>query len=305
MRRVFDATLAALLILAVVVTAFVVGRSDPERRATATTVDPPSPFYLVIGGSSSLGTQPTGIATDNGHRTLVGYANDVLMIERRRGVSMVLHQVGCPGETVATMLETAIGDHCYNPPATQLSVAVNFLRRHRDDPGLVSIDLGLNNIRPCISHTAVSLGCVDEQITITREDLPKIVRDLTSAAGPRVRFVGFEYEDPFLSRYLDGASGPSIANETLAGMNSYNAVLGQVYDAAGVRIANLPATFKNDDSALVTLDNVGAIPENVEEVCQLTWMCQPPPFGPDDHPNNEGYMAIAEAIADNLPRSSW
>jgi lysophospholipase L1-like esterase len=34
-------------------------------------------------------------------------------------------------------------------------------------------------------------------------------------------------------------------------------------------------------------------------------MCQPPPYGPDAHPNNEGYMAIAEAVAANLPKSNW
>ncbi len=38
-------------------------------------------FYLDIGGSSSLGTQPTGIATHNGHRTPLGYANDLKRIE--------------------------------------------------------------------------------------------------------------------------------------------------------------------------------------------------------------------------------
>ncbi len=305
MRRAFDAGLAALLILAVVVSAFIVGRSDPERRATVTTLDPPSTFYLVIGGSSSLGTQPTGIATDNGHRTLVGYANDVLMLERRRGVSMVLHQVGCPGETVQSMLDTETGDHCYQPPKTQLSVATTFLSRHREDPGVVTIDLGLNNIRPCISHLSVHPACVAEEIAYAKKDLPVIVNRLLAAGGPKVRFVGFEYEDPFLSRYLDGEGGPALATETLEDMDSFNATLQQVYDAAGVKIADLPLTFKNDDASPIALDNVGEIPENVEEVCQLTWMCQPPPFGPDDHPNNEGYMAIAEAIAVNLPPSAW
>jgi hypothetical protein len=33
-------------------------------------------------------------------------------------------------------------------------------------------------------------------------------------------------------------------------------------------------------------------------------MCQPAPFGPDDHPNDEGYLLIADAMTAVIP-NSW
>lgn len=202
-----------------------------------------------------------------------------------------------------SMLDTVGSDHCYAPPVTQLSLARKFLLSHQDQPGVVTIDLGFNNIRPCLSHATVNEVCFNQQLVLINKDLPIILHDLTDVAGPRVRFVGFEYEDPFLERYFDGATGPAVATATLDDVDTFNAALKKAYDGASIRIANLPATFKNDDNTPVIIDNVGTIPENVAVICDMTWMCQPSPFGPDDHPNNEGYMSIAEAIADNLPKS--
>ncbi|HEY5103664.1 MAG TPA: hypothetical protein VII65_01345, partial [Acidimicrobiales bacterium] len=71
-----------------VVKAHSLGATTTTTSATATT------FYLDIGGSSSLGTQPTGIAWHNGHRTSLGYANDLVTIEASRGVVLDLRQVG-------------------------------------------------------------------------------------------------------------------------------------------------------------------------------------------------------------------
>jgi len=294
--------LSAILLVALVVGAYFVGRAHaggpttPSSGGTGT-------FYLDIGGSSSLGVQPTGIATHNGHRTLLGYANDLKTIEAARGVALYLHQIGCPGETVQSMLDTVGGDKCYTPPVTQLSLARNYLLSHPHQPGVVTIDLGFNNIRPCLSHATVNQTCFNQQLVLINKDLPIILHDLTDVAGPRVRFVGFEYEDPFLERYFNGPTGPAIATATLIDVDTFNAALKKAYDGASIPIANLPATFKNDNSTPVVIDNVGTIPENVAVICNETWMCQPSPFGPDDHPNVEGYMSIAEAIAVNLPKS--
>jgi lysophospholipase L1-like esterase len=300
--RVLKYGLSLIVLVALVVGAFLVGRSDAHSQLKTSAAGTDT-FYLDIGGSSSLGTQPTGIATHNGHRTQLGYANDLKKIEAKRGVALDLRQIGCPGETVESMLDTIGGDHCYTPPVTQLSLARKFLLARPTQPGVVTIDLGFNNIRPCLSHAAVNESCFNEQLVLINKDLPIVLHDLTDVAGPRVRFVGFEYEDPFLARYFDGTTGPALATETLDDVNTFNAALQKAYDAASIPIANLPATFKNNDNTPVVLDNVGTIPENVEEICNLTWMCQPAPFGPDDHPNNEGYMSIAEAISDELPKS--
>jgi len=39
------------------------------------------------------------------------------------------------------------------------------------------------------------------------------------------------------------------------------------------------------------------LPVNVVLVCQGTWMCTPPPLGPDIHPNRLGYFVIALTLA--------
>jgi len=294
--------LSAILLVAVVLGAYFFGRAHATGQTTPTSVGTPA-FYLDVGGSSSLGVQPTGVATHNGHRTNLGYANDLKAIEATRGVALDLQQIGCPGETVQSMLDTVGGDHCYTPPVTQLSMARTYLLSHPHQPGVVTIDLGFNNIRHCLSHATVNQPCFNQQLVLINKDLPIILHDLTDVAGPRVRFVGFEYEDPFLQRYFDGATGPAVATATLVDVDAFNAALKKAYDGASIRIANLPAAFKNDNNTPVVIDNVGTIPENVAVICEETWMCQPSPFGPDDHPNVAGYMSIAEAIAANLPKS--
>jgi len=63
---------------------------------------------------------------------------------------MQLTQLGCAGETTATMVSG--GDHCYLAPDTQLSEAMSFLLTHYSQPGMVTIDLGFNDLRDCLEH---------------------------------------------------------------------------------------------------------------------------------------------------------
>ena len=278
-----------------------------STTTTTTTTSPPpktlTGFYLDMGASASLGFQPTGILHHNGHRTNTGYANDLLSIERFQHVSLTLDQIGCPGDTVQTILNTKANDHCYKAPNTQLTKAVAYLQANHDEMGVVSLDLGFNNIRLCLSPPEVNEACVDAAIAAVQVDMPKILKILKGAAGPHVTIVGLEYTDPFLAHYLDGPSGPADATATLVAMTRLNAALDQAFTAAHVAVANVPAFFEADDSARVAVPNVGDIPANVEEACSLTWMCYKSPFGPDDHPNDAGYSLIAQAIAAVLPKS--
>jgi hypothetical protein len=43
------------------------------------------------------------------------------------------------------------------------------------------------------------------------------------------------------------------------------------------------------------------LPLDVERICRWTWMCTPPPLGPDIYANTAGYGVIAQAFADQLP----
>jgi lysophospholipase L1-like esterase len=278
------------------------GSTASAATATTTTVPRATGFYLDMGASASLGFQPTGILHHNGHRTDTGYANDLLSLERFRGVSLTLDQVGCPGDVVQTVLNTTENDHCYTAPNTQLTKSVAYLKANATEIGVVTIDLGFNNLRLCLTPDVVNEPCVAAGVAAVRVDMPKILAQLKAAAGPHVHFVGVLYSDPFLAHYFNGADGPAEATASLDAMNELNATLLAAYTAAGVASANVPGISQVDNTTLVTVPNVGTIPENVEETCSLTWMCYSAPFGPDDHPNDAGYALIAQAILAALPK---
>ncbi len=46
----------------------------------------------------------------------------------------------------------------------------------------------------------------------------------------------------------------------------------------------------------------GDQPVNVVKICMWTWVCTPPPLGPDNHANAAGYGAIAGAFPIELGR---
>ncbi|MGH9019941.1 MAG: hypothetical protein ACRDV0_02870 [Acidimicrobiales bacterium] len=290
--------LSAVVALVLVVGATAAGLLVTPRHATGSS---PTPFYVDVGASASLGVQPTGNPAHNGAFTKEGYGDEVVRIEAAKGTKLVLHKIGCMGETAQSM--AGAGDHCYKLPATQLTTAEAFLRSHRNDPGVVSIDLGFNNVRPCLWVVPLATACVNTGIAEVKKDLPGILHQLTSAAGPQVHLVGLTYADPFLFRYLKVSPGPARATESLADMERLDGVLTAAYRAAGVAVANVAAAFDSTDTKPTTLTHYGQVPTNVARICQLTWMCAAYPFGPDDHPNKTGYYVIAQTIIAALPSS--
>ena len=308
MARKTKYPLVVTVTIALVVAAFLVGRTSApasagSRATTTPTVTTFTAFYLDVGASESLGFQPTGIPGHNGQRTNTGYANDLVLREALKGVALNLEQMGCPGDTVQSILDTSASDHCYQAPQTQLTKAVSYLQG-QTGPGLVTIDLGFNDIRTCLEDNPINEACFSAGVAAIQLDLPKIVSQLKAAAGQDVHFVGVEYSDPYLGFYLDGTGGPAQATATLEAMDQVDALLGQIYSAAGIEVADVPSLFQMDNNSTSTLDNVGTIPVNVQEACTLTWFCYPTPFGPDDHPNEAGYSLIAKAIESVLP-TSW
>lgn len=273
---------------------------SPGGDASASTTT--SGFYLAIGGSSSLGFQPTGIPAHNGKRTDTGYANDVDAMETTKGTSLILRQVGCPGEKASTMI--LAHDACYKGVGGQMTASLNYLKAKFNEKGLVTIDLGFNDVRACLLGDLVDESCANQGLAAVRRDMPAVVRRLKGAAGSKVKIVGLLYEDPFLADYLYPGTGMNEANLSLQVMAKLNASLMTIYRSDGVTMVNVPGAFKTNDTKMVTLNNVGVVPQNVASACTLTWMCTKPPFGPDDHPNNAGYRVIATAIEGVLP-GSW
>jgi lysophospholipase L1-like esterase len=264
-----------------------------------------SGFYLDLGGSSSLGYEPTGLLTKDGQLldkpSNNGYANDVVKLESSN-ISLTLTKLGCPGETVATLLGEK--DHCYKLPVTQMLLALKFLTAHQDDTGIVSVDIGFNDVQPCIETADVEVQCVDAAKQLVTTDLPKVLAKLRGAAGPNVHFVGLEYPDPFLARYILSASERSYATQTLNVITELNQELTDIYNHADVAVVDVPSAFSSSDASPTRMPDGDVVPKNVAEICAYTFMCRAYPWGPDDHSNNLGYQLVARAMVRALP-STW
>lgn len=257
-----------------------------------------SAFYLDVGASSSLGIQAIP-GRDN------GYSNDLVRLEAARGVALSLKEVGCPGETSASILLRGPQSHirlmesrCYHGGAGQLAQATSFLKSHFDQLGLVTVDSGFNDVRTCLNTTIVNQSCFESNLAVVKRNLPILLSDLRRAAGPRVHFVGLQYADPFLQHYLSGSQGRVQAALSLRDMTALNLVLANDFVHAGMAVANIPAAYDSLDSTASTLAPYGAIPLNVKQICLMTWMCS---TAHDDHANDLGYQTEAAAILKVLP----
>lgn len=255
-------------------------------------------LYLDIGASVSVGVQPTS-RDPRGQPTNHGYSNRLVSIEAAKGVTLKLTELGCPGESIATMLHGP--DPCYVAPDTQLSDAVAFLRTHHNAVTLVTVDLGFNTLDVCLHHLDIDLACVAPQLTLLRQQLGQVMRALTSAAGTKVSFIGVGHYNPYLTLSTKEGSAEVFAANSVAALRKMNSSLAEVYGSFKVPMADIATAFHVADSRAVRNSKNEATTVNVQYECKLTWMCAPKPYGPNIHPNDAGYLAIANAIAAVLP----
>jgi hypothetical protein len=249
-------------------------------------------FYVALGGSGSVGVQPTA-ALPGGRPTDDGYANDLFEMERSNWADLRLVKLGCPGETTMTMLEG--GSHCHYRTGSQLSEALSFLHFHPSTV-LMTVDLGFNDLIPCLVRQQVDEACVTREIVIVHEQLAQILKSLQAANVPGLRIIGVGHYDPYLADYLDGPAGRAFAMDSLGAISRLNDVLRSTYADAGIPMADVASVFDISDTAVTTQVGTQTVPEDVARTCTLTWMCTPAPLGPNPHPDDEGYRAISQAI---------
>ncbi len=267
-------TIAVLLALTGVLT---VGLPAPVGASSG------SRFYLSLGTSLSVGIEPN--SAGHTRRTQEGYADQLHALLATPGLQLV--KLGCPGETSITMITGGVCDY---EAGSQLAQAVQFLGDHRGSVALVTIDVGANDIEPCggLSGDAQQL-CAAQAIGNVIGNLPVILTALRAAAGPDVTIIGMNYYNPFLAVWFVDPAQAQLSTQLQI---LFNGGLGFIYTAMfGIPVADVATAF---DSLNDTPNPV--VPVNVQNICALTWMCAPPPVGPNIHANAIGYGVIAQAF---------
>jgi lysophospholipase L1-like esterase len=259
-------------------------------------------YYMALGDSLAQGMQPrsAGITVN----TDEGYADQLFATEQARIAGLKLVKLGCGGETTTSFL-TGRGNSlaallgCNPAGGAQMAAAERFLHAHRrsGEVALVTLDIGANDVVGCASGTNIVISCVTRGVEHIEANLPRIMRRLRHAAARGVPMASMTLYDPFLQLYLTPeGQGEALLINGYAG--NLNRSLERLYRAGRFRIAHVDTAFRSYDTSETTTlaGQAHPVPVAVAEVCRLTWMCAPAPFGANIHPNSTGYGVIAHAF---------
>jgi lysophospholipase L1-like esterase len=261
---------------------------SPTAAQTATT---PVQYYVAMGDSLAAGTGASTTADD--------YVSLVYQHELARHPGLQLENLGCGGATTASVIN---GPGCSYTTGTQLGDTEAFLRSHPGQVQMLTIDIGANDVDGCIGSSGVNASCLQSGLSQITTDLPLILNGLR-AADPTLAIYGMDYYDPFLSEWLTGASGQTLAQESEAGAVALNDELGQIYSANKAAMADPATLFQTANFALTGSYDGTTVPENVSLICAWTWMCSEN----DIHANDEGHAELAlafESVIDQPPTTS-
>jgi lysophospholipase L1-like esterase len=270
------ARLLALATVAGVVAASAAGASAASKAT----------YYVSVGDSLAQGYQPIGgppspLGVDGYAQ---GYANQLFKAVRDRYEQLQLVKLGCGGETTLTMVLGA--PWCGFAAGSQLAQGEAFLSAHRGEIAFITIDVGANDV--------FQYGDQATQTILTY--LPQILARLRAAAGPDVPIIGMSYYGVGLPAIWGATHDLSAVQAYVVQVEAFNGLLEGIYTAAGDPVADVQDAFEVSDTALVD-----GTPLDVLRECEWTWICAPPPLGPDIHANSDGYGVIAQAFEQQLP----
>jgi lysophospholipase L1-like esterase len=291
MRRI-----AAAIAVATAVATVAMGGAAPALAAQRTQTTTHT-YYLSLGDSLAQGVQPN--SSGESVETNEGYPNQLYTALKQTNPDLKLVKLGCPGETTASMISGGI---CTYSKGSQLKQAVAFLARHRGQVQLVTIDIGANDLNPCVVLPTLKqiAECLAKVLPQTVTNLTKIMTALTTAdgSGPVPTIIGMNYYVPELAEWLEGTtSARAIARASATLGLAFGNELSTVYTDFGAKVADVYDAFHSSHfKPMVSTPAFGTIPLNVAYVCSLTWECAPPPVGPNEHANILGYGVIANTF---------
>lgn len=298
--------------IALIVSALALGACDALNEAADAIDDIGNDadvhYYVSLGTSLSVGVQPESngilLPSDNGYADQI-FANikpgfDTVGAQPRE---LRLNKLGCPGETLDSMTN---GGTCLYFAGSQLEAAVDFLTDNAGKIHLVTIDMGGNDFRNagCVGAT-VDIACANAASAQIATDLAAVLTTLRNAAGPDTTIIGMNYYNPYLATWLEDAAGQALAVESAQAVAIAADFLSTTYGTAGMPMADVAAAFESDDFVNMVQSSQPApndiLPVNVANICDLTYMCDPDPVGPDIHAKTVGYIRIADAFMAVLP----
>ncbi|HEX5511655.1 MAG TPA: SGNH/GDSL hydrolase family protein [Actinomycetales bacterium] len=279
---------ASPLVVLVVVPLLVAGglavwllRPQPQEGQGAG--DPPRSFrYLALGDSLAAGYQP-----ETGDDKSGGYVGAVLagLRSANPGHEITAVNLGCSGETTQTLVH---GGLCTYPHGSQLEQALAQLRLKDAPPvEVITVDIGANDVIACISPSGVDGGCAADRVAEVSATLADVLSQLRTAA-PQAKIVVLDYYNPFLAAWLLGSRGEQVAKQSTTSLQSLNSAITAVAAAHGAELAEVSGAFSTNDFTA----SGGATPTNVQQICELTWMCS----RADIHANDAGYKVLADAV---------
>src|SRR5215469_18013399 len=238
MRRIAT----SIAVVTVVTTAAMAGAA-PALAAHHTTATTSHTFYLSLGDSLAQGVQPnkSGVSVE----TNEGYANQLFTALHSSNPTLKLVKLGCPGETTGTMIKGGI---CTYPAGSQLKQAAKFLSSHKGHVQLVTIDIGANDILPCVALPTIKKisQCLSKVFPVLQANLQKIMAALTAASGSNLpKTIGMNYYDPTLAAWLEGtAAGQALAQASVALAQGFASLLSGVYTSFGAKVADVLTAFQ-------------------------------------------------------------
>jgi lysophospholipase L1-like esterase len=264
-------------------------------------------YHLSLGTSLSVGVQPDSngllLPTSDGYADqLYDSIRPAFEAAGAGDRELELTKLGCPGETLDDMIN---GGSCPYIAGSQLDAAVDFLNDNSGRVYLVTIDIGGNDFRNagCIGAT-VDIDCVNAVTDEIAADLATVLAALNDAAGPGTTIIGMNYYNPYLSSWLEGNAGETLAMLSIQAATILNDALSTTYNTAGVTMADTYLAFDSEEFNITVPTPLPSpndqLPMAVANICAFTYICDTS-VGPDIHANTAGYSLIADTLAAALP----
>ena len=279
-----DGTLVQRSVLVVAIALMLVaggaalGAGAHSTSASAST--PKVVYYVAMGDSLAAGV--------GANLTTNGYVDQVYRHELARYPGLRLVNLSCSGATTQSVIG---GGGCSYSTGSQLGDAESFLQAHPGQVAFLTMDIGTNDVDGCIQKSGIDASCIQGGVGHVSTELPEILGGLAGSYAGLVIY-GMDYYDPYLASWLTGPDGRALAQQSETQTVEFNALLGQIYHAAGIAMADPATLFKTTDLAPTGAYLGTRVPQNVSVICSWTLMCSEHNIHPDDG----GHAALALSV---------